>query len=1198
MILKYLSRCYNNDTHTHTQTGTKIDANEKYPVKLKQQRFKLNNKRTEKLRKMPPKKNTKKRSSSAFSILENAPDTPPRISGNSSSHRSKRPRVGDGDGDGAGSTAGLSRAGVISEIVVENIMNHKILVVPLNPRVNFITGPNGTGKSAVVAAIQLCFGASAKQTGREKALASMIRRGHEGHGYCRVTLHNPRGHDAYKYEVFGDTITIERKITRSSGTAYKIYTHEMAQRAKRGEDARKLPGYKPDGMTVKQEVDKIVDKFNINCTNPCNVLDQQSASNFLRGGEAEKYKFFEKATELRTLRDEREKLKGDLESIAAHIESAKRQEQKAERDYKRAKEAHDKVERLRRVDNDIQKQKRILHWVCVEEEETKLEKCEAKVTSLEKKISDYGIAFAGITDDENAKRTALSGQENELKKMQKESQSLTSKRAEIERELKKAKRPIKERDREIQSTGQNIKKVTSAIKKEEANISKLLRERNKTPKTRTSRKEEEYHNRQVLLEKNLEEVEAKEKRAAARRTELDPALESSSRETERQRYDLSSSRESFEDLKRQYDGMKRDRNRLEMQQGDVYGNDIAHLNQLIQRHRNQFEGHHGPMVPVGRSATLKVECASYAQAVEHALGEKELKTLLVNTQGDRKTIMDLARRNNVQIRSISCFNDRSGSKKQIPQNRLPPPHLKTVERCIDVNHPWVYNYLVFATNMHQVAIVDESRLVEEANRNHSNVNGYYSKSLTRRARTARNGNTFFQPIHNPRRAKYLQLDRQGQLNGLRQDMQNLKQEMENSEATCKRRKEMYEQALQRQKEEQREIDECNETIRSLKDQRRKISNELRALKEASESAKDNDLVNQDDFQIQECQDRLEYMKTDKEKLEAKRNTAIKEKEYASGSLVPIEARLSNALEEKKKHDLKMSALNKRMDKFEEGYVRAKEKEKMCQQKLDSMRAKLAAKVQERNFQALKTEKDKKECIDFYGPERIKSPQGETAEQLEATIKLLEEQLRSNRASSASIQAVTKAYETKAREYTYLRNKIAFISRQLKHVFAMKVDRDKRFKGLQSYVSKMSSTVFNSLLRQTQQSGHVDYDHDNKTLGISVQLEGRASESVANVNDAKQLSGGERSSATLALLLALIFSTDYPFSVLDEFDVCMDEQRRSTSIAQLVKMAQKRDDRQFIFLTPHSLASLELTDDKEGRTETRNWIDIFVMPDKE
>ena len=107
-----------------------------------------------------------------------------------------------------------------------------------------------------------------------------------------------------------------------------------------------------------------------------------------------------------------------------------------------------------------------------------------------------------------------------------------------------------------------------------------------------------------------------------------------------------------------------------------------------------------------------MECASYAQAVEHALGEKELKTLLVNTQGDRKTIMDLARRNNVQIRSISCFNDRSGSKKQIPQNRLPPPHLKTVERCIDVNHPWVYNYLVFATNMHQVAIVDESRLVE------------------------------------------------------------------------------------------------------------------------------------------------------------------------------------------------------------------------------------------------------------------------------------------------------------------------------------------------------------------------------------------------------------------------------------------------------------------------------------------------------
>ncbi|GMF48539.1 unnamed protein product [Phytophthora fragariaefolia] len=49
-----------------------------------------------------------------------------------------------------------SEMGVIEEIYCENFMCHRKLRVTLGPRVNFITGENGSGKSAVIAAVQVC----------------------------------------------------------------------------------------------------------------------------------------------------------------------------------------------------------------------------------------------------------------------------------------------------------------------------------------------------------------------------------------------------------------------------------------------------------------------------------------------------------------------------------------------------------------------------------------------------------------------------------------------------------------------------------------------------------------------------------------------------------------------------------------------------------------------------------------------------------------------------------------------------------------------------------------------------------------------------------------------------------------------------------------------------------------------------------
>ena len=111
-------------------------------------------------------------------------------------------------------------------------MCHKNLYLALNSRVNFITGRNGSGKSAVIAALQLCLGATASETQRGKAIKDLICRDCDGHAYLSVTLQNPKGPGAHRYDIYGDTITIERKIANTGSSTYKLFSHaEMKKKS-------------------------------------------------------------------------------------------------------------------------------------------------------------------------------------------------------------------------------------------------------------------------------------------------------------------------------------------------------------------------------------------------------------------------------------------------------------------------------------------------------------------------------------------------------------------------------------------------------------------------------------------------------------------------------------------------------------------------------------------------------------------------------------------------------------------------------------------------------------------------------------------------------------------------------------------------------------------------------------------------------
>lgn len=134
----------------------------------------------------------------------------------------------------------VAQVGIIQQILVENFMCHRKLRVDLCRNINFIHGQNGSGKSAILAAIQICLGAGARRTHRAANLKAMVRQDHVNpptHAKISVTLRN-EGQDAFRGELFGRKITVERTISLRSGgfNGYKLYDQNMKEVSKSRKD--------------------------------------------------------------------------------------------------------------------------------------------------------------------------------------------------------------------------------------------------------------------------------------------------------------------------------------------------------------------------------------------------------------------------------------------------------------------------------------------------------------------------------------------------------------------------------------------------------------------------------------------------------------------------------------------------------------------------------------------------------------------------------------------------------------------------------------------------------------------------------------------------------------------------------------------------------------------------------------------------
>uniref|UniRef100_A0A0A9ZC31 Structural maintenance of chromosomes protein 6 n=1 Tax=Lygus hesperus TaxID=30085 RepID=A0A0A9ZC31_LYGHE len=167
--------------------------------------------------------------------------------------------------------------GKIVRVRLNNFMCHNNLLFTFGDKVNFISGKNGSGKSAILTALVLGLGGRTSDTNRGSSLAKLIKNG-ENRGSIEITISNTgiRSHDPDKY---GNEITVVRNISDRSST-YRLMS-----------DKGKVVSNK------RMELNSILMSFNIQVNNPVSILNQDTARTFLKTATPkELYNLFRKGT--------------------------------------------------------------------------------------------------------------------------------------------------------------------------------------------------------------------------------------------------------------------------------------------------------------------------------------------------------------------------------------------------------------------------------------------------------------------------------------------------------------------------------------------------------------------------------------------------------------------------------------------------------------------------------------------------------------------------------------------------------------------------------------------------------------------------------------------------------------------------------------------------------------------------------------
>uniref|UniRef100_A0A8I3NQ06 Structural maintenance of chromosomes protein 6 n=3 Tax=Canis lupus familiaris TaxID=9615 RepID=A0A8I3NQ06_CANLF len=1054
------------------------------------------------------------------------------------------------------STLTAAEVGIIESIQLRNFMCHSMLgPFKFGSNVNFVVGNNGSGKSAVLTALIVGLGGKAVATNRGSSLKGFVKDG-QNSADISITLRN-RGDDAYRANVYGNSIVVQQHISMDGSRSYKLKSETGTVVS-----------------TRKEELIAILDHFNIQVDNPVSVLTQEMSKQFLQSkNEGDKYKFFMKATQLEQMKEDYSYIMETKERTKEQINQGEERLTELKRQCLEKEERFQSIAGLSTMKTNLEYLKHEMAWAVVNEIEKqlnairdnikigedraarldrKMEEQQVRLNEAEKKYKDIQDKLEKISQETNARAPecmALKTDVTAKKRVYNEAEVLYNRSLNEYKALMKDDEQLCKRIEELKkSTDQSLEPERLERQKK---IS-WLKERVKALQDQESSINQEIEQFQQAIEKD------KEERIRIKREELDV------------KHTLSYNQRQLKELKdSKTDRLKR------------FG---PHVPALLEAIDDAYRRGHFTCKPVGPlGACIHLRDPELALAIESCL-KGLLQAYCCHNHADERVLQALMER----------FYSRGTSRPQIIVSEFRNemydvrhraayhPEFPTVLTALEIDNAVVANSLIDMRSIETVLLIKNNSVARAV------MQSQKPPKNCREAFTADGDQVFAGRYYSSEntRPKFLSKDVDSEISDLENEVENkkaqilnLQQHLSALEKDIKRNEEFLRRRQIHYRELKVKITESISEIRELENIEEHQSVDIATLEdEAQENKIKMKMVEKN---MEQQKENMEHLKNLKIEAENKYD-AIKQKINQLSDLAePLKDELNLADSE--------------VDNQKRGKRHYEEKQKEHLDTLNKKKRELDMKEKELEE---KMSQARQIC-----PERIEVKK--SASILDKEINRLRQKIQAEHASHGDREEIMRQYQEARETYLDLDNKVRTLKRFIKLLEEIMTHRYKTYQQFRRCLTLRCKLYFDNLLSQRAYCGKMNFDHKNETLSISVQPgEGNR----AAFNDMRALSGGERSFSTVCFILSLWSIAESPFRCLDEFDVYMcvlihavlphkvsnrtlktyayensyvfnfsgvfkDMVNRRIAMDMILKMADSQRFRQFILLTPQSMSSL-------------------------
>jgi chromosome segregation ATPase len=1006
----------------------------------------------------------------------------------------------------------VAHNGILESITCVNFMCHERLHVELGPLLNFIVGENGSGKSAILTAITLCLGGKATATNRGGSLKSFIKEGCD-RASLSVKLKN-QGADAYRADLYGDSIIVERSFSRTGTSGFKVKSAE--------------------GQTIstkKSEVDEVVEFYALQVDNPLNILSQDNARQFLNASSAtEKYRYFIEGVQLEQLDRDYRLISEFVDNSTAKAPLQKERVDIATRDYTEAQRLNELVQDSRR----LKAKRRLLGyqvcWAQVADEERKavelekrLKEADEEITGFEQAVDHQAEQLRQFDDAIADKRAAHSAAQEEAAHREAGVGAVKESYDEAQKQLQQMHNDERNAHSEATQAKKEVKRLEEEIVKEKAKL------------------EANQGDEVALKRQQIEEAKAGQQEASKEAESLRNSIKEMSVQCQGSQEGLKVAKVAIDEKRREVQAIKRRIEEIVKGQGGKYDAYDRKMPLLIKAIEHDNGWREKPIGPIG--SHIQILKPIWSSILEKTLGGV-LNDFIVTSLTDQQRLQKHMRTVGISGPGVLIANGRHVDTT----GHEPDAEFDTVLRILKFDNDVVRSQLVINASIEQILLIPNRIKAEEVmfnGRLPPNVKQCLSFHDTKRntglllisKMGGKNISTNpVEPNHNQRPRMMAEQDSamsaqkeilgvtERELHGLVEQMQNL------------------------DKEHKRNVAQIQDMTKAMRAHERR-ANEFQAQVESISS--ELDTYEGADVRLETLTTQCEEQKGKAEHFAEQYAQIRVSKEAYNREVEAKKEALAAEKAEKREFDKKVRELEADVNK----YVQLRS---LCLADKNALHEQLdMAKAEKRRLQG--KQQDKIEHIKHFSseaskqaPDRPHIPEHETLASLQAQYDSLTSEIREMQRQNGITDK--EASELVAKTWAALKKVQKDYEVSQATIKRLKLTLDQRmnkWRLLQRFISAHARSSFAYLLRERRFRGQLLINHREKLLSLRVEPE--KTEKSGQGRNTKTLSGGEKSFSSICLLLSIWEAMGAPLRCLDEFDVFMDNVNRAVSTKMLVSL---------------------------------------------